>query len=77
MVRMYHAHAAWEDTVVFPAWKTTQSKAGLDEAAEEFENIEHKMFGADSFEDALGRMGRIEAALGLAELDRYTAPLSV
>src|SRR6266496_3084253 len=26
MVRMYDPHAAWEDTVVFPAWKKEQSK---------------------------------------------------
>ena len=26
MSRMYHAHATWEDTVVFPAWRKTSDK---------------------------------------------------
>ena len=34
MVRMYIAHATWEDTVVFPAWKKSQSKARLEDLAE-------------------------------------------
>ena len=27
MSRMYHAHATWEDTVVFPAWTKTNPRA--------------------------------------------------
>jgi hemerythrin-like domain-containing protein len=73
MTRMYNAHAAWEDTVVFQAWKKHQPKARLDELAEKFEQIEHQQFGKDGFDDALARVGRIEQALGLADLDRYTA----
>ena len=73
MTRMYNAHTAWEDTLVFPAWKKTKTKAQLDEASEEFENIEHKMFGRNGFDDALERMTRIEAALGRSDLARYTA----
>ena len=74
MVRMYEAHATWEDTVIFPAWKKEQSKARLDELAEKFEEIEHQQFGKDGFEDALKRIARVEEMLGLSDLDRYTAP---
>jgi len=74
MVRMYEPHAAWEDTVIFPAWKKTQSKARLDELAERFEEIEHQRFGADGFDDALSRIVRIEQAFGLSDLAAYTAP---
>jgi hemerythrin-like domain-containing protein len=74
MVRMYEPHAAWEDTRIFPAWKKLHSKAELDEIAEEFEEIEHKMFGKDGFDDALHRVERVEQGLGLSDLDRYTAP---
>jgi hemerythrin-like domain-containing protein len=42
MARMYQAHAAWEDTVVFPAWKHTQSRRRLQDLAERFEEIEHR-----------------------------------
>jgi hemerythrin-like domain-containing protein len=48
MARMYHAHSAWEDTVIFPAWKKTQPKSRLDEMAENFEEIEHQQFGKAS-----------------------------
>lgn len=74
MARMYEPHAAWEDTVIFPAWKKTQSKSRLDDLAEKFEEIEHERFGEDGFDDALARIARIERALGLADLSAYTAP---
>jgi hemerythrin-like domain-containing protein len=35
--RMYEAHAAIEDTIVFQAWKKALGKKRLDEAGEEFE----------------------------------------
>ncbi len=73
MVRMYDPHAAWEDTVVFPAWKKEQSKKRLDELAEKFEEIEHQQFGKDGFDDAVTRISRIEQILGLDNLEHYTA----
>jgi hemerythrin-like domain-containing protein len=74
MARMYQAHSVWEDTVVFPAWKRTQSKRRLHDLAERFEEIEHRRFGRDGFADAITRIGRIESAFGLADLASYTAP---
>lgn len=74
MLRMYEAHATWEDTVLFPAWKKSISKEHLDELSERFEDIEHQRFGKDGFDDAVARMARIEQALGLAGLERFTAP---
>jgi hemerythrin-like domain-containing protein len=74
MARMYQAHSAWEDTLVFPAWKKTQSADRLKEMAERFEELEHQQFGKDGFDDAVERIGRIEQTLGLADLAHYTAP---
>jgi hemerythrin-like domain-containing protein len=74
MVRMYQAHAAWEDTVLFPASKKSQPEARLKEMAERFEQLEHQQFGHDGFEDAVARITRIEQAFGLADLAAYTAP---
>ncbi len=74
MNRMYEAHAAWEDTALFPAWKKTMSKERLDQIAEEFEEIEHQRFGKDGFDEALATVVRIEQALGLSDLGGYTAP---
>jgi hemerythrin-like domain-containing protein len=74
MVRMYRAHAAWEDTVLFPAWKKSQPEARLKEVAERFEQLEHQQFGRDGFEDAVARITKIEQAFGLTDLGTYTAP---
>jgi len=71
--RMYEAHAAWEDTVVFPAWKKTISPKQLDDLGERFEEIEHKTFGKDGFDDAVEKTVAIEKALGI-ELAAMTPP---
>jgi hemerythrin-like domain-containing protein len=72
---MYANHAAREDTIVFPAWKSALSEHDLDEMGDKFEDIEKQMFGKDGFEDAVGRIGRIEKSLGLSDLAQFTAPL--
>jgi hemerythrin-like domain-containing protein len=71
-VLMYANHAAREDTIVFPAWKKNFSNKRLDEIGDEFEEIEHKMFGKDGFEDAEKKIARIEANLGFADLAQFT-----
>ena len=73
-VRMYENHAAREDTIVFPAWKTNFSNKQLDELSDQFEEIEHKMFGKDGFDDAEQTISRIEIAFGLSDLSQFTPP---
>ena len=73
-VLMYENHAAREDTIVFPAWKTNFSNKQLDELGDEFEDIEKKMFGKDGFEDAEHKISQIEATLGFADLAQFTPP---
>jgi hemerythrin-like domain-containing protein len=73
-VRMYEHHAALEDTVVFPAWKTATGEQEYEELSEKFEEVETEIFGADGFESALKRIEEIEASLGLTSLDMFTAP---
>lgn len=73
-VRMYRNHAAREDTIVFPAWKTHFSDKQLDELSDQFEEIEHKMFGKDGFDDAVARVAAIETSLGFSDLSQFTAP---
>lgn len=74
-VRMYENHAAREDTIIFPAWKTNFTDKQLDEIGDQFEGIEHKMFGMDGFDDAEKRISDIEATLGLSDLAQFTPPL--
>ncbi len=71
--RMYEEHAALEDTIVFPAWKTTMSPKQLDEMGDQFEEIEHKTFGKDGFDDAVAQITAIERAFGF-ELGQFTPP---
>ena len=73
-VLMYANHAAREDTVVFPAWKKNFSNKQLDEISDQFEDIEHKMFGKDGFEDAEKKIANVEIALGFSDLAQFTPP---
>jgi hypothetical protein len=74
LVLMYQNHATREDTIVFPAWKAHFTEKQLDELSDEFEDIEHKMFGRDGFDDAVARISAIETTLGFADLAQFTAP---
>jgi hemerythrin-like domain-containing protein len=73
-VRMYENHAAREDTIIFPAWKKNFTNKQLDELSDQFEDIEHRMFGKDGFEDAEKTISSIEGSLGLANLGQFTPP---
>jgi hemerythrin-like domain-containing protein len=71
--RMYEEHAAVEDTIVWPAWKKALSPKELDQMGDLFEDIEHKTFGKDGFEDAVGQVAAIEKTLGI-DLASLMAP---
>lgn len=71
--RMYEAHAAKEDTIVFQAWRKSMSKHQLEEAGELFEDIEKAQFKGDGFDQAVDRIATIEQRLGIADLGRFTA----
>ena len=73
-VRMYEHHAAIEDTLVFPAWKSVIGEKEMDELSAKFEEIEEEFFGEDGFESARQRMTEIEQSLGLSDLAMFTAP---
>jgi len=72
--RMYEAHTAREDTVIFPAFKASLGAKAYDEIGEQFEDIERKTFGGDGFDMALKQVADIEGKLGVADLSAFTAP---
>jgi hemerythrin-like domain-containing protein len=72
--RMYEAHSAQEDTVVFPAWRKTLSPAQLDETDELFADLRRRALGQDGIADAVAQVGGIERDLDI-ELASLTAPL--
>ena len=71
---IYANHAAREDTIIFPAWKTNFTNKQLDEVSDQFEEIEHRMFGKDGFEDAEQKISGIEATMGFSDLAQFTPP---
>ena len=71
-VLMYRAHAAWEDTVLFPAFRSIVSPREFDELGEKFEDKEKELFGNDGFEKMVESVGEIERKLGTNDLSKYT-----
>lgn len=69
--RMYLAHASREDTIVFPAFREL-SGARYSELGEEFEQREHAILGEGGFDGAVAELARIERALGIEDLSRFT-----
>jgi hypothetical protein len=69
--RMYAAHAAWEDTELFPVYREQFTQAELDELGERFEDQEHKLLGSGGFEGSLKEVGDLEETLGIHDLARF------
>ena len=70
--RMYTAHAAWEDTELFPVYRALFTETELDKLGERFEEQEHKLLGSAGFEGALKDVGELEKAIGLHDLAVFT-----
>lgn len=73
-VRMLSAHAAREDSEVFPAFRRGVSEAQYTELAERFAALEQREFGPSGLEALLRQVAQAEQALGLADLAGFTAP---
>ena len=71
--RMYEAHTAFEDTILFQAWRQSMSGEQLKEMSEKFEDIEHEEFKGDGFDIAQSTITDIEKRLGLDNLQNFTA----
>lgn len=73
-IRMYRPHAAREDTVLFPAFRSLVSAHEYAALGEEFEDKEHALFGADGFEKTVAEVAALERMLGIDDLAGFTAP---
>jgi hemerythrin-like domain-containing protein len=71
-IRMYQPHAAWEDTELFPVFRGLYSERELDKLGDRFEEQEHALLGAGGFEGSLKGVRDLEAALGIADLAKFT-----
>lgn len=72
--RMYRPHAAREDTVLFPAFREVVGGGAYRELGEQFEDNEHAHFGEHGFENTVAEVARLETALGIGDLEQFTAP---
>jgi hemerythrin-like domain-containing protein len=70
--RMYRPHAAREDTVIFPAFRSVVGRNEYAELGERFEDDEHEKLGEHGFENAVAEVARIETALGIFDLAAFT-----
>ena len=71
-VRMYTPHAAFEDTLLVPAWKKAVGKKAYQELGEKFEDEETKQLGKEGFEHVLAQIAEIEKNLGIGDISIYT-----
>jgi hemerythrin-like domain-containing protein len=70
--RMYRVHEAREDTVLFPNLRKIVSRHEYDSLGEDFEEQEHKLFGADGFEGVVEKVAAIEKQLGIYDISSFT-----
>ena len=71
-ITMYRPHAAREDTVLFPAFRAVVGRAAYHELGEKFEEHEHELFGERGFEAIVDEVARLEQALGIHDLAKFT-----
>lgn len=74
-IRMYQPHAAREDTVLFPAFRTLMPATAYQELGEKFEQLEHEKFGEQGFQKVLAQVGELEKRLGIFDLAQFTPHL--
>lgn len=72
-IRMFSAHEAREDTVLFPEFRKLISEAEYNSLGEQFAQKQLDMFGPNGFELILHRVEDIEKKLKIYGLSKYTA----
>jgi hemerythrin-like domain-containing protein len=70
--RMYRPHAAREDTVLYPAFRSVISPQEFEALSDIFEDKEQKLFGKNGFENIVAQVAGLEQQLGLYELSQFT-----
>jgi hemerythrin-like domain-containing protein len=73
--QLYRHHAAWEDTVLFPAFRSVTSPQDFAAVGETFEKQEQKLFGQEGYEKIVGQVAELEKVLGIHDLQNYIPKL--
>jgi hemerythrin-like domain-containing protein len=71
-IRLYRPHGAWEDTVLYPAFRSVVTPKEFDALGDQFEAKEQKLFGKDGFEKIVSEVAGLEKQLGLSDLAQFT-----
>lgn len=71
-IRMYRPHAAREDTVLYPAFRSVISPKEFLALGEAFEDKEEKLLGKNGFENIVEQVAALEKRLGLYQLAQFT-----
>jgi hemerythrin-like domain-containing protein len=72
----YRHHAAWEDTIVFPAVRSIISPQDFTAIGETFEREEEKLFGPDGYEKIVEQVADLEKILGIHDLKQFIPKLT-
>jgi hemerythrin-like domain-containing protein len=70
--RLYRPHAAWEDTVLFPACRSVISGKDFTALGETFDQDGTKLFGAGGFAKIVGQVDELEKKVGIFGLQQFT-----
>jgi hemerythrin-like domain-containing protein len=70
--QVYRRHAAWEDTVLFPAFRSIISPKDFTAVGETFEREEAKAFGPNGYEKIVGQVADLEKKLGIYDIQQFT-----
>jgi hemerythrin-like domain-containing protein len=72
---MITAHAAWEETVLFPVMEGTWSKEDLKDLREKEAQDEKKLLGKDAAEKQFNMLADLEKSCGISGLSDFTRRL--
>jgi hemerythrin-like domain-containing protein len=72
---MITAHAAWEETVLFPVMEGTWSKEDLKDLREKEKQDEKKLLGKDAAEKVYNMLADLEKSCGISSVSDFTRRL--
>ncbi len=73
--QLYRRHAAWEDTVIFPAFRSVIPPQDFAAVGETFAREEEKLFGPDGYEKIVGQVADLEKTLEIHYLQQFIPKL--
>jgi hemerythrin-like domain-containing protein len=74
-INMYQPHGAYEDTLIYPAYRRALTPAEYEKISERFANNERQMNGDDGLSNVTRHLAAIEKELGI-DLAHYTRQMN-